>query len=247
MIWIAKPIKETGTFLITLFLFLTGGVFFLWCDNSAIVFESLESKTGAGKPVYNKISFHPSADSETWLMEQSHLGLKASKEKWAKIAIVVKKKSRNQTAEFYQLMPGTEDISMNLKPIGLKASCFLCHSNGPRAIRPNYDSEEVKVSFWNKARITLWNFKIKSYGPMNSVSPVSLGKVFRYDHPKANRELKVKSCTRCHNSESFFGRGPLTKQNFMTIKFMIDHQLMPPKGHRLEKKDLRKIQEFVRF
>jgi hypothetical protein len=134
---------------------------------------------------------------------------------------------------------------MKLKPIGLKASCFLCHSNGPRAIRPNFDSKEIKVSYWDQARIQLWNLKIKSYGPMQSGAPVPSKKPFRYEHPVANRVLKVESCTKCHNSSSIFGRGVLTKQNFTTIKFMVQNKLMPPAGFSLTEDDRGKLNEFT--
>lgn len=241
MSWTAK----FCSFVLTLALALTGLAFFIWTDKRPIFIESLESKTNTNGAVFNKIQFASTADSEIWLMQQSHSGANAPQHEWDKIAIVVKKDNSIRKAEFYQLAPGPEPISMNLKPIGLKASCFLCHSNGPRAIRPNLDSQEVKVSYWDQARIQLWNLKIKSYGPMASLAPVSSKKEFRYDHSMANRELKVQSCTKCHNSEMFFGRGVLTKQNFMTIKFMVENKFMPPPGFQLTDQDRAELEEFT--
>lgn len=80
---------------------------------------------------------------------------------------------------------------------------------------------------------------------MEASSPVPSKKKFRYDHPMANLELKVQSCTKCHNSEMFFGGGELTKQNFTTIKFMIENKFMPPPGFDLTEKDRMEINKFV--
>lgn len=226
-------------------LFLTGLVFFLWADKSPIFIESLESKTSNNSAVFNKIYYQTTSGSDVWLMEQSHSGAKAPHHEWDKIAIVVKKEGAIRKAEFYQLMPGPEPISMNLKPIGLRASCFLCHSNGPRAIRPNFDSTVAQISYWDQARLQLWNLKIKSYGPMDSMAPAPSKKEFRYVHPAANRVLQVQSCTRCHNSHAFFGRGSLTKQNFMTIKFMVENKFMPPAGFELTNEDRSALNDFV--
>jgi hypothetical protein len=241
MIWSAKFYK----FIFALALFLTGLVLFLWVDETPIIFESLESKTTLNGAVFNKIQYQSNSESEVWLMEQSHTGAGAPQHEWDKIAIVVKNDKSDRTAQFYQLQPGSEPISMSLKPIGLKASCFLCHSNGPRAIRPNLDSKEIKISYWDQARIQLWNLKIKSYGPMESISSVPSKKKFRFEHPMANRKLEVESCTKCHNSEVYFGRGALTKQNFMTIKFMVENKFMPPPGFELSESDKAALNEFI--
>ena len=80
---------------------------------------------------------------------------------------------------------------------------------------------------------------------MESSAPKGSGKIFRYDGAFANRELRVQSCTKCHNSEHFLGRGVLTKQNFTTIKFMVENQFMPPPGFTLTDKDRVEINEFV--
>ena len=178
-------------------------------------------------------------------MEQSHDGVKAPLSQWDKIGINVNLEPKKRIAEFYQYKPGDEVISHHQKQIGLRATCFMCHSNGPRAIRPNLKSSKVQVSLWDQARIQLWNLRIKSYGPMASTAPVPSKKPFRYTHPVANRVLQVKACTRCHNSQDTFGRGELTKQNLFTIRFMLESKLMPPMGFELTQEDQRKIEEFL--
>jgi hypothetical protein len=243
MPWLVK----LSSIFITLALSLAGLVYFLSEDKSSILFESLESKTNSLEPVFNKIKFESTHDSDIWLMEQSHQGVKIPQHEWDKIAIVVRKNTKVKVAEFYQLEPGPEPISMNLKPIGLRASCFMCHSNGPRAIRPNFDSDLVKVSFWDRARIQLWNLKIKTYGPMDSYAPTKSSKKFRFEHPFANKELDVKNCTKCHNAQSSFGRGVLTKQNSMVIKFMVENNLMPPPGFKISDQDRAAINEFIKL
>ncbi|MCB0394572.1 MAG: hypothetical protein KDD25_08430 [Bdellovibrionales bacterium] len=241
MSWIANLIKLT----LLLALSFAGLTFFAWLDHSPIFFESLESKTVKGDPVFNRIQLQTDNGKDVWLMEQSHIGPNPQNLDWDKIAIVVKENRNGGAAEFLQLMPGDEPISLGLKSIGLKASCFMCHSNGPRAIRPNYNSNAVRVSVWNKIRITIWNLKIKSYGPMRSHAIDSSRKPFRYEHSGANQVLTVTSCTKCHNSQSRFGRGELTKQNFQSIRFMVENNFMPPLGFSLPVSDRKKLMEFA--
>lgn len=216
----------------------------LFFDSSAILIESRESKTISGSEVFNKIQFHPGWQKDTWLMEQSHQGLKASKHNWDKIAIVVNKKQN--TAKFYQYQNSEKPISLNLRPINFKVSCFFCHSNGPRVVRPNFESKFVSLSLWNKARISLWNFRIKSYGRV--LGQAGAGQhPFKHSSTRANQPLKVKTCTICHKDQGFLARGQLTKQNFMTIKFMLEEKLMPPLGIALSQEEEKEIQEFLKL
>ena len=122
-------------------------------DNS-VFFESLESKTSEGEAVYNKISLSQNDHQDIWIMKQSHRGINAHK--WDKIKIIVDKTKTPYEASFQQLK--------NNKPIEFKTSCFRCHANGPRLIRPNYQSKEVKLNSKDKLTILKWNILIKSYG-----------------------------------------------------------------------------------
>ena len=129
-------------------------------DSDPLLIESMESKTTEGGAVYNKIQYRPDDTKDIWLMEQSHLGLKAKKHVWDKIAIVVDKSQKPYKAKFFQYENSDQEISTNLKPIDYKVSCFFCHSNGLRAIRPNGLSKTVKLSLWDQARVLVWNTKI---------------------------------------------------------------------------------------
>ena len=240
MIWIARLCKLS----FSLGLISAGLSFFLLKDGRPILIESLESKTISGGSVFNKIQFQPGDQKDVWLMEQSHTGVKAPRHQWDKIAIVVDKAQSPIKAQFLQLMSGPEEISLRLKPIDLKATCFMCHSSGPRVIRPNFDSPIAGVSVWDKARVALWNLRIKTYGPME-LEAVTFKKPFRYEHPVANQQLKVKSCERCHDGNGVFARNPLTKQNFMAIRFMMENQLMPPPGFSISDTDRAQIHSFV--
>ena len=230
------------------FLFISGAIFLCLIflveqDKSFILIQSLESKTADGRPVFNKIYYESSASKDIWMMEQSHEGAAAKVHKWDKIAIEVDKTKKPYKAMFMQLMPGDDQISMGLKAIDLKATCYMCHSNGPRVIRPDFES--FGVSYWDRIRLGFWNMRIKIYGPMESVG-LEFKKPFKYTHPVANQKLNVKACTRCHNDQSFFGRNFLTKQNFMSIKFMLENNLMPPPGFSVSAEEKAAVYEFVR-
>ena len=122
---------------------------------SPVLFQSLESKTVTGEAVYNKIKWFSDSDKDIWMMSQSHNGPQFPEEKWDRLAIIVDKKYK--TAQFLQLKPGplqwTEDLVSQQVPY--RVSCFMCHANGPRAIRP------TGSSLFAEAKILLWNFKIK--------------------------------------------------------------------------------------
>jgi len=78
----------------------------LFFAESSITFESRESKTQEGKPVYNRIKFISGWNQDIWLMQQSHNGLNVDSTTWDRLAIVVNKRMRPYKAEFYQFKPG---------------------------------------------------------------------------------------------------------------------------------------------
>ena len=214
-------------------------------DARPVVFESLQSKTTSGKAVFNSVSVQWGWKKDVWLMEQSHSGVKAEKSNWDKIAIVVDKVPEVKTAEFFQLQPGANHISLALKSVGLKATCFSCHSNGPRAIRPNYNSAALPVSWWDQWRIFVWNARIKTYGVTRGFASNASFKPFKWDHPYANTQLQLKSCTGCHNGgDGPLERAPLTRQNFASIQFLVDQGQMPPPGHSLSEEDKEAIKNW---
>lgn len=212
-------------------------------DAAPVLIQSQESKTGEDRPVFNRISFQPGRDRDVWMMQQSHQGLTGDADLWDRIAIVVQHDAR-RTAEFYQLEPGALVFDQDEKAVAKKAQCFMCHPNGPRAIRPDQTNSQVKLTRWDRFRVQIWNLRIKTYGRV--VAPVqNLEADFRMQSKPANELLTVTACTRCHSDDGLVRRGHLTKQNFMAIDFMLRNNLMPPPGFFLDEKDRQVIQQFI--
>ena len=238
-----------------LFLFLA--VVILIRVNRPILIESLESKTISGQPVFNRIAWFPGWSHDTWMMQQSHQGLFREFHQWDRLAIVVDKTTRPRTARFYQFEPGNLSWDPQSKMRPFRAACFMCHSNGPRAIRPNFDSDNIRLSALDRARVFLWDLRIKTYGrvladPAHALSKdeealASAGKMtpFRYPGKDENEPLHLSSCIKCHN-ESWWGRGSLTRQHFATIGFMVENGFMPPPGFRLKESEKGDLRRFIR-
>lgn len=212
----------------------------LFLDSRPILIESEESKTVKLKPVFNRILFEPGLKKDTWVMQQSHSGSQAPEHEWDRIAIVVDKEKAE--AEFFQLIPGDLKSPDLTKKLPLRASCFMCHSNGPRAIRPNVESLEAKLSLWNRARLLAWNLRVKSYGKLNAANKEPS---FHLQEKGLNVRLEVKACTKCHKDEGLFSRGALTREQFTAIRFMLDNGHMPPPGFSLTAKEKREINKFI--
>ncbi len=232
-----------------------GGLIYLallTADQGPVLIQSIESKTIEGGPVFNEIAFFSESTQDIWMMNQSHHGMEAEKVSWDRLAILIDKKSYPKKVSFLQLPPGDLVWDENLKnqKIDFKVSCFMCHSNGPRAIRANY--EEYKTPLLAKFKIALWNLRIKTYGLLEEseehlLLDQDLAVPFRHRLSADNLELQVKSCTKCHNGEDeWFSRNKLTSQNIMTIQFMVENELMPPPGHSVSEKDRKELEKFMR-
>lgn len=226
------------------------GVLFFIIDNEPITIQSLESKNPTGGPVYNKIKFFPGFDKDIWMMNQSHQSLGAESQQWDRLAIIVDKTGKQKTAKFLQLPPGELKWSEGLlkQNIDFKISCYMCHSNGPRAIRP--DKVSLGLDLKTQAKIFFGNLRIKTYGQIlenkeQATLDQSLKIPFRHRMAIDNEELNIKSCTKCHSDGGFLKRGFLRRQNMMTIKFMIDNEIMPPKGFSLNSEDKNQIKNFI--
>ena len=218
----------------------------LYFSDDEILFQSKESKTLVGGAVHNKIKLVRSKGRDIWLMNQSHEGVAGKN--WDRLAIIVEKNE----AKFLQLPPGELEWSEELlqQSIPNKVSCFTCHSNGPRAIR-NDEESSVSLNVKSRAKIFLWNLRIKSYGRIEESAwhtkrDSKLVRPFRLQSKRDNEVLSVKSCLQCHNNEGFFAREYLTRQNARTIEFMVDQKLMPPLGFSLSKEDRKGLKNFVR-
>jgi len=213
---------------------------FAFFDSDPILFQSRESKTEADGPVFNRVSYRPGWSSDVWVMQQGHNGNDDAFANWDRIAIVVEHDAA-KSAVFYQLTPG--DLFFEEEAVSLKrVACFSCHSNGPRAIRPDFTA--APVTAWDRMRVILWNIRIKSYGPLKSQKQ-DHDPAFRIQAKVANDKLQVGACTQCHNSSEVFGRGDLTRQNFPMINFMLKEDLMPPHGFKISQKERDDILQFI--
>lgn len=218
---------------------------FLWallllgasCSDQVITVESIESKTIDGGSVFNKIWLEREDQKDIWLMKQSHKGVNAGHEDWDELKIVVDKSKTPFKVSFEQFKEG--------RPAEFRASCFLCHSNGPRAIRANMQSKSAPLSVSNKLTILLYNFRMKTYGPVETVD-LKNGKVsLKYSEPFEVEQLKVKTCLHCHNSDGIFSRGPLLRQHSETIRHLVDSGQMPPWPYKLSKAERKELNLFL--
>lgn len=223
---------------------LAGGGSLLGFDKDPIVFESLESKTIQNGPVFNRVAWFPGWARDVWMMQQSHKGLAPPFHEWDRLAIVIDKTTFPRSAIFYQIEPGALKWDPNAPMKPLHVQCFMCHSNGPRALRPQLESKDIALSAWDQARVILWNLRIKTYGRIESTAD---GDPLRFKFTGAfeNEKLHVQTCAKCHN-DSFWGRGSLTRQNFLAIDFMVSRHFMPPPGFALKAGERERISAFTR-
>ena len=219
-------------------------------DDQEVFVESRESKSASGGVVFNIIKYIQSGDLDIWMMNQSHHGFSASEKSWDRLAIVIDKNRTPKVARFYQLTSGPLEWSEKFTETSFKVSCFVCHNNGPRVIRPNYESPFDPSSFWDKIKISYWNFKIKSYGRVltdshHDEADKTQVPPFRYRSPYENEPLKVATCIKCHKESGFLARGLLRRQQISTIKFMLDAGQMPPLGFQMSIDEKRELEAFL--
>lgn len=208
-----------------------------------IAFQSLESTTEKGAPVFNKIQWQAGWHEDVWLMAQSHHGFSTDTQKWDRLAIVVNK--RTSVAKFYQLSPGPLKWSGPADAQPLKARCFACHSNGPRAIRADYSSMTVKPNPWQRLAINIWNLRLKTYGRLQSVEGqmFSEGTSFRSSLPVLKLGLNLISCQKCHSLSGI--RNPLTLEQLGTASFLVKKGLMPPFPFVADSEDIATLDRLV--
>lgn len=198
----------------------------LFIYSPQITFQSLESTTETGAPVFNKVQWLAGWQEDVWLMAQSQHGFSTDANMWDRLAIVVNKKT--SVAKFYQLSPGPLKWNGPAEAQPLKARCYACHTNGPRAIRPDYSSLTVKPNPWQRLAINIWNLRIKTYGRLQSTEghPFLEGVSFRSSMPILKLGLNLISCQKCHSSSGI--RNPLTLEQIGTASFLVTNGLMPP-------------------
>ena len=210
---------------------LIAGLVLISKSSDSIIFESLESKTEKGLAVFNEIRFQSSGDHDVWIMRQSHHGLQSvlangkssrghgstdSRNRWDRLAIVVDRSQAPVQAQFYQLASGDQIVELpeiSKLSIDLKARCFACHSNGPRAIRPAANTEALSLSFLNRLQIFGWNMRAKLYGHVDGKQrtgegsknlgvdvKTAVGRVpFRSEFSFMSSPLGLSSCVKCHD------------------------------------------------
>jgi len=155
------------------------------------------------------------------------------------LAIVVEGKK----ATFFQLDPNKSDVSVNsFAPISYRASCMSCHSNGPRALRPQkiISGGLLKPLQW--VSVVLLNLRIKLYAQLKSVPYQTDAKTTASFHPlrKSQRmHLGLKSCVKCHRQGGL--RAPLTNEQWWTAKHLVTSGSMPPWPYRISKEDKAKL------
>ncbi|UOF02562.1 c-type cytochrome [Bdellovibrio reynosensis] len=222
-------------------------------DGHALTIESEESKTADLKPVFNKITWQWGKDQDVWMMNQSHHGANADPTQWDRLAIFIDKTKNPKVARFYQLKPGDLKWSDNLieQRVEYRANCFICHNNGPRAIRPFAESQDAALTWRERIKIHTWNLRMKAYGRIvydrtHDQEDAHLTVPFSYHSREDNTFLKVKTCVRCHNESGSFARGFLRRQHIGTIRALIQKGHMPPLGFSLDQKEKRQLEDFIR-
>lgn len=210
---------------------------------SEISIRSEESFAADGGPVFNRIRLLIKGSREIWMMNQSHLGLALPKEKWDRLAIVVDREAK--TAQFFQFETGPLQWSEGLKQRDFRVSCALCHSNGPRAIRPA-PADSRSIGEW--MRVSLWNLKIKMYPRLSSMAGAGFAHTnvpFRFTGHFANTPLKVAVCVSCHQEGGLVARGTLIRQNALAIASMVERGHMPPLGIPLPASQRAELDRFL--
>ncbi len=207
------------------------------CSDQVIIVESIESKTIDGTSVFNKIWLEKNTDKDIWRMKQSHFGVNAAHGDWEDLKIIIDKSKSPYEVSFEQLKDG--------KTTNYRASCFLCHANGPRSIRANTESKLAPIKISERLTILLYNFRMKSYGRVVTLDKKSGTTPLKYDEKFENEQLKVKTCLYCHNTDGIFSRGPLLRQHADTIRHLVETKQMPPWPFKLSAKEKKEIEIFL--
>lgn len=221
--------------------------------NEKITIESEESKNENMQSVFNQIRFINESKRDIWMMNQSHFGSTPKSHQWERLAIVIDKTKSPMIARYYQLSSGPLVWSDDLisKRVSFRASCYTCHSNGPRAIRPQYASELAPLSLIDRLKIQMLNLRIKTYGRIqfdekHRKEDVTQTPPFHFSSQQELEGLKVKTCLKCHNESGYFSRGKLVRQQSGTIKHLVEAGHMPPPGFSLSNKEKKQLRDFLR-
>ena len=211
-------------------------------DGGPVTFQSAESRTVNGGPVFNSVSYERKGARDIWMMNQSHAGAAAEPGAWDRLAIVVSEGPAGKSARFYQLEPGALAGQEGAREVPRRATCYMCHANGPRALRP-----ANALGWWDKATVLAWNLKIKTYGriALDEAAPGPGDVPVRFAGKFENEKLTVPVCVKCHGGSGWFARSPLLRQQAPAIEFMVKSGAMPPLGFRISAEERRALREFL--
>ena len=226
-------------------LFIAGSLLFFILNPTALKFQSLESVTETGAPVFNEILWVPGLKKDIWLMRQSHHGHHLDEKQWDRLAIVVDKSRSPKVAQFYQLKSGDLSFEPTLA-MPLKARCYACHANGPRSIHMNTQSEWIKTTWSKRVTAALWNLRIKTYGQVKGQAALQFqeGIVFSSQLPLLKKKLTLKSCAFCHSENAL--RQPLHFEHLGTMRFLVKNKIMPPFPFQISEDDEKAIDDLIK-
>ncbi|MCX6124525.1 MAG: hypothetical protein NTV34_07215, partial [Proteobacteria bacterium] len=164
--------------------------------SESICFTSAESSYGLGT-VTNCIVEIPDGKNSLWMMKQN---IETSDRRIKNLIATYIDISSSSTPKAYFLELDREQFesSGGLVAIPYKVPCVICHSSGPRVIRPttaslgSLNSKQVEL-------LTQWNEKIASYKVVETFKPKSkFAKLLEPQKKVFKERLRLSKCTGCH-------------------------------------------------
>lgn len=250
----------------------TIGLTWLTTRNVEVTFESAESRTPSGGPVFNRVRYIADGLLESgpagglWLLTQSHSGRNALDTDAADhLSIHVESKPPsqnhstpgNRTARFAQwhapLSSSPKENRSNhnvTKEVDYTVPCGLCHANGPRLIRPRQDSKEAPVSWRGRLMIAALNVRIVLAGRISAVEFSVLTNETQRRVPflphdaKARERLSLPACAKCHGGDGLLAREPLLRAHFLSVGFLLREGAMPPGWRSLSPDEHKSLKKF---
>src|SRR4051812_5088721 len=89
---------------------ISSGLFFVLNSEKSVLFQSLESVTEKGAPVFNQVRLLRKPNQDIWIMRQSHEGVHKDLMSWDRLAIVVDTSKTPKEAKFYQFTKGELEL-----------------------------------------------------------------------------------------------------------------------------------------
>ena len=194
-----------------------------------VAFVSGESRGHDGDRVINRIwqigareASGGAFRADVWCMAQRRADeTKAQPSLLAITIAAATKKGLPRSATFLQLR---KTRAGTYKIVAPQAPCLMCHSNGPRGIRPERVERLPVPNEEETSIIAGWNTEIAGTGEIVGVDPRESGRIqmppLHLLPSGGGAELKVGMCADCHRSGSGV-RSPLRPENEGSIRFLI--------------------------